>query len=263
MKPNGSEFATDPVFCTLHSGDDSFFAIVKLFNNRQGNLSLVNEWCTAQICEKLRLALPKSGICIVDMSTAVTDEAKRNLTYFSNRNFGPSFYSYYHSGALPASPKLFGCVNRQQLVNMVILDHLVFNRDRHAGNVMFEVGKGFRFFLIDHSHVFKNDCIWDGETFRRGIEENDYLDESIYEANRDVYGKIMLYAHPNRQDFEEACKSFRDELTPHVIHSIMTGIPAEWLTGVVEDVPMLEAYLNYRVEHLEAITELIIRKGGL
>lgn len=263
MKPNDAEFATDPVFCTLRSEDNSFFAIVKLFNNRQGNLTLVNEWCTAQICERLCLALPKSGICYVDQNSIIAEKAKSDLPSFSYRNFGPAFYSHYHSGALPASAKLFSKVDKQQLVNMVLLDHLVFNRDRHSGNVMFEVGKGFKFFLIDHSHVFKNACIWNGATFRTGIEENDYLDESIYEANREIYSNIMLYAHPNRQNFEDACKSFRGELTPQVIHSIIGGIPEAWLAGITEDVPMLETYLNYRIEHLEDITELIIRKGGL
>ncbi len=263
MKANDAEFATDPVYCTLRLGEERFDAIVKLFNNRQGNLSLINEWCTAQICDKLKLSLPRSGICCVDQDTIVTDEVRQELPDFSERNFGPSFYSYYRSGAIPASSKLFAYVDVQQLANMILLDHLVFNRDRHNGNLMFEVGKGFTFFLIDHSHVFKNDCIWTAATFRRGIDENDYLDESIYEANREVYSKIMLYAHPNRQNFEDGCKSFRDELTPQVIHSIISGIPIAWLPGVKEDVPMLEVYLNYRVAHLEDIKELILRKGGL
>ena len=262
MKANDGEFATDPVFCTLSCGENSFDAIVKLFNNRQGNLSLVNELCTAQICQILGLSLPESGVCYVDQCTIVTEEVIKDLPHFSSRNYGPAFYSYYHPGGIPASSKLFARVDVQQLANMILLDHLVFNRDRHHGNLMFEVGKGFTFFMIDHSHVFKNDCIWSGETFRRGIEENDYLDESIYEANREVYSKIMLYAHPNRRNFEDACKSFRDELTPQVIHSIISGIPMAWLTGIKMDVLMLETYINYRITHLEAITELILRKGG-
>lgn len=263
MKGNDVEFSTDPVYCTLCSGEDSFDAIVKLFNNRQGNLSLINEWCTAQICQTLGLSLPQSGVCIVDQNTIIMDEAKNDLPSFSHRNLGPAFYSRYISGAIPASSKLFSYVDIQQLVNMILLDHLVFNRDRHNGNIMFEVGKGFTFFMIDHSHVFKNDCIWTSDTFRRGIEENDYLDESIYEANQDVYNKVMLYGHPNRHNFEDACKSFQDELTPQIIHNIINGIPLLWLTDVKADVPMLENYLNYRVAHLEAITGMILRKGGL
>lgn len=263
MKANDAEFATDPVFCTLRSDTKRFDAIVKLFNNRQGNLSLVNEWCAAQMCQALGLSLPQSGICNVDQTTIVADEIKQDIPCFSSKNYGPAFYSSYRSGAIPASAKLFGHVDVQQLANMMLFDHLIYNKDRHNGNLMFEVGKGFTFFLIDHSHIFKNDCIWTGETFRRGIEEDDYLDESIYDANRDVYRKIMLYAHPNRQNFEDACKSFQDELTPEVIHSIISRVPTAWISSVESDVPMLEAYINYRTAHLRAITELILRKGGL
>jgi len=264
MKPNnGVMCATDPVFCTLVENNEEFYAVVKFNNNIQGNLSLINELCAARICSVLGLALPQSGICFIDQRTILSEQLRIDVPSFSERNFGPAFYSRYCEKAIPAAPRLFGRVDVQQLANMILLDHLIYNCDRHNGNVMIEIGKGFKFYIIDHSHIFKNGCIWDAELFRQGISQNDYLDGRIYEENGEIYSDIMLYAHPNRQNFEDGCKAFQRELTPEVIHSIITEIPDIWKKGLQDDLDALEGYINYRIENFEHITKMIMEKGGL
>ena len=255
--------ATDPLFCSLNIGDRQTFAVVKFMNNPQGNLSLINEFCGARICQILGISLPQSGICEINRDTILDDEFRQKMKGFSCHNYGPAFYSEYIYRSTPFSAPLLSRVDVRQLVNMMLFDHLVFNRDRHDGNVLFEIGKGFCFYLVDHSHIFKNDCIWDRYCFSQGIAENDFLDESIYESNQEIYRQIILYASPSRAMFEDACKTFQQELTPQVLHSIIGQIPSEWAEGHEEDVLALEGYLNYRVSHLPQITDLIIKRGGL
>lgn len=255
--------ATDPLFCTLNSGNRHFFAVVKFMNNPQGNLSLINELCAAQICQKVGISLPNSGICHIDTRTILDEELKEKIPGFSAKYFGTAFYSEYICRSIPFNASLLPRVDVQQLANMIIFDHLVFNRDRHEGNVLIEIGNGFTFYLLDHSHIFKNACIWDRYTFSQGISSLDYLDESIYESNDLIYRQIMLYAKPTRAHFKNACEIFQRELTQGVLHSIIEQVPLEWSEGREKDLDALEAYLNYRIAHLREMTELIIRKGGI
>ena len=69
--------------------DDDRWAVVKTFNNVQGNLALVNEYICYRLAEILNLPMPASGICICDSNTADTNGL------INANNLGYGFYSTY------------------------------------------------------------------------------------------------------------------------------------------------------------------------
>lgn len=260
------EAVTDPMLCVLEFDGAPDLAVVKMYNNRQGNLSLINELISSQLCFLFNINLPQSGICLIDDETIIGGDHsyKASLDAFEKeRNSGPAFYSRYITRSIPFSPKLIHYIDKKHIADMLVFDHLIYNRDRHKGNILIVVSKDIQLFLIDHSHVFKNECIWDCNTFAQGIEENDYLDESIFDSNNELYTQSIMYSGLQKSDVMRAALEFREKLTPDVLHSIIHEIPHEWSHGIEGDIEALEGYLLYRVAHLSDIAELIIRKGGL
>lgn len=57
---------TRPLRCVL---DDGVRAVVKVFNNEQGNRTLVNEYRCYRLAEKLGIPMPLSGVCLCDDET--------------------------------------------------------------------------------------------------------------------------------------------------------------------------------------------------
>lgn len=254
--------ATDPLLCSLNLGDEQIQAVVKMFNNRQGNLSLINEYIASRLCNLFGISLPQSGICYLDDRTN-TSEYYDEHKIISEKNYGPAFYSKYIERTIEFIPKMIARVDKMQIANMLVFDHLVYNRDRHRGNVLIEVGKTIKFYLIDHSHIFKHECIWNHYTFEQGIEGSDYLDEAIFDTNYDLYKNAILYADLHRADVERVSDAFQEKLTPQFLQGIIKEIPYEWSKGLDEDISALQAYVLYRAEHLPEMVELIVKKGGL
>lgn len=254
--------ATDPLLCSLSLENDQIQAVVKMFNNRQGNLSLINEYIASRLCNLFGISLPQSGICYIDDKTKLSEYYEKH-SIITSRNFGPAFYSKYIDRTIEFIPKMITHVDKSQIANMIVFDHLIYNADRHRGNVLIEVGKTIKFYLIDHTHIFKNECIWDHYTFERGISEKDYQDEEIFDSNHSVYENAILYAGLKRTDIEKTSKTIQEKLTPQILQSIIKDIPPEWSKGLDEDISALQTYVLYRAEHLPEMVELIVRKGGL
>lgn len=261
-EPFISDAATDPLSCMLNFGTTQAQAVVKMYNNRQGNLSLINEWIASGLCNIFDISLPQSGICYIDDKTAISEYYQKHSIISAN-NYGPAFYSSFIEKTIPFLPKMMNRVEKKQIANMIVFDHLVYNKDRHCGNVLIAAGKEIRFYLIDHSHIFKHDCIWNYWTFQQGMEDDDYKDEIIFDSNNTIYKQSIMYANLQRIDIHEAVDAIQDKLTANSLHSIIQKIPVEWSRDHERDIEALEAYVLYRAEHLPEIEELIVRKGGL
>ena len=261
-EPFISDAATDPLSCMLNFGDSHRRAVVKMYNNRQGNLSLINEWIAAGLCRLFGISLPQSGICFIDNNTIISEYYEKS-GIISRNNYGPAFYSKYIEKTISFLPGMMSRVDKNEIANMIVFDHLVYNRDRHGGNVLIAVGKEIRFYLIDHSHIFKNDCIWDYLTFQQGMEDEDYKDEAIFDCNEYIYKQSIMYSHLQKEDITQVVRTIQDKLTPESLHSIIQEIPVEWSRGHNRDIEALESYVLYRAEHLSEIEDMIIRRGGL
>lgn len=255
--------STEPILCVLNDGTQ---AVVKYPNNLEGNLTLINEYLAFRIASQVGLDIPGCGICELDEAHSVSEEFSQYLKCedcsFSECNYGTCFYSSFVERIVPLT---FGIVpyvtNKENFYTMVLFDHLVYNKDRHRGNLLICTDKPVRYFAIDHSHIFKHEAIWDRYQFAQGVAAKDYLDKTILEYNDEVYSYFFSCMDINEQLLYNVCLSMKKELTADFYHRIITDIPPEWCKGdMLKDFEALESYLCYRTEHLEEIANLIIEE---
>ena len=110
---------TNPYRCVL---DDDTRAVVKVFNNQQGNLSLVNEYICYILASKIGLPIPDAGICVCDNKTIY------NNCNITQDNYGLAFYStYIEKNTLLKAGIMKYVENINMFYPLVIFDHLVYN----------------------------------------------------------------------------------------------------------------------------------------
>ena len=246
---------TEPILCDL---SDNTRAVVKYPNNPEGNLILFNEFVGYEIAKAINLPTPQCGVCQLDSSSCFSI----NNHIINENNFGKCFYSTFLESSIPLKSENIFCKieNAIDFYNMIVFDHIVYNIDRHPGNILVCLKKPIKFYTIDNSHIFKNQSIWDRYTFLRGMETNDYCDEKICDFNKDTYGSFFRFQVFDRSILLHYIRAAQDVLTDEKIHTIIASTPQEWIL-VKEDVMMLEKYLNYRISHLEHIIEIVERRS--
>ena len=215
-------------------------------------MPLINEYLSFKIAEKLNLNVPRCGLCILNEDVLVPENVAQSQFAPKTENCGVSFFSEYITRTTPVRlglvPKL---KNKEEFFKMVLFDHLIYNKDRNPGNILIKVQSGFTLYLIDHSHVFKNQCIWDQYTFLQGIRDRDYLDLTILEYNDDVYGMFWKQLGFDEQLAKSVAVAFKDILKPEAVSNILGQLPPEWSNIISkQDYLALEKYINYRASHL-------------
>lgn len=140
---------------------------------------------------------------------------------------------------------------------MILFDHVIYNKDRHVGNILIDL-KSKTFYAIDHSHVFKNQSLWDSITFSQGMSENDYADKIIVEYNSDTYKPIWQIKKFDENLAKIQADEFKSILTPNLINDIISQLPDEWNGFATQkDLSALVEYLNYRISNLQNIVQTI------
>lgn len=249
---------THPLISTAKSGEK---VVVKLNNNMQGNLVLVNEYIGYMLSVKLELPVADSGVCMVDEKTIIHPNARDGDDLFSDENYGLGFYSTYIENAtvINSSKMVMLAENYEWVIpKLLLFDHLIYNVDRNKGNLLLTMRKdNKRIILIDNSHAFKLGTIWDSSQFRRGIDEDDYRDTTVMECNKYLYKILIQSMNLSEFHLHESIEYFRSRLTESDIAHIVDSVPIEW--GVNKDeLDSLKEYLIYRLEKLEAYVDVIL-----
>ena len=257
------EGVTRPIFAQFQDGT---YVVVKYMNNPQGQHVLMNEWVSYQIAKKVGLPILDAGICLLD-NRAQFQYSDFELLFDANeemteKNYGYAFYSTYLPKAVPLTEGLLRKIDKIVLARLIIFDHIIYNTDRHSGNLLIQLKKEPQLFALDHSHVFKNQCIWDKYTFMQGIRSNDYLDTAICDANQEIYGQISRVTSLEESDVRSEIIRIQNDLTMKTIEDTIELVPKEWSEDVEEDLRYLSQYLLYRIQHLPDMLPLICLKGG-
>lgn len=241
---------TEPLLCTL-SNDKR--AVVKIFNNCQGNLTLVNEFICYNLACAFGLPMPISGICKCDKDTI------DSFNYINDNNYGYGFYStYLEKNTLLKFGIMKHISNLDIFLKVVIFDHLIYNTDRNIGNLLVEYRKeNILVSVIDHSHVFKNQTIWDFNCFETGIEECDYADNEIMVSNEQLYQMFYRTKNFARESLISCAHEMQSILTENLLDNIILQIPYEWHVNS-RDISALKKYILYRMEHMDQICKVII-----
>ncbi|MGL5151416.1 MAG: hypothetical protein ACRC7N_12685 [Clostridium sp.] len=131
------------------------------------------------------------------------------------------------------SPKVVNRIlNKNEINKIILFDHLIFNEDRHNGNILLQSLKGtggFYMYIIDHSHIFNLRHAWDMKKLEKLINDEDYKDERVMKLNLDSLYNLFFELDLIDEDIlkDEAIK-FKECITEEKLKDIIQLIPSEW-----------------------------------
>lgn len=244
---------TDPLNGMINNNH----AIIKTINNDEGNRVLANEIVCYRIAKALNLPIPDGGICCIDKYTQIDQEVE-----FPKDRYGKGFYTYRLDRVtnIVNSPLLISKYirNKNDFLRIILFDHLIYNKDRHKGNLLMDiVNKGNnKIYIIDHSHVFNLGPLWDECQLSRMIKEEDYKSTEIMEYNEGVYYLLLQSINLSIDVLIKEAKDFKNMINDEFLQNAIKEIPEEW-NIVKNDRIMLFNYIKYRLDNIENICEVI------
>ena len=248
--------ATNPI----HAVANNSRYILKLFNNPEGNKVLVNEWICYHIAKQLELPIPDAILGVVDLNTRI-DPAILSDEDFSDDCYGIAFCSKLLDPATTInSAKMIITSNNYQwlLPKLMLFDHLIYNKDRNKGNLLISLSKTNKnLYIIDHSHTFNLEAIWNSTGLSQKIEDNDYMDTTIMDGNWYQYSNFKKYVKIDIVEMVNTITYFKERLSVDFFYSLIEKVPDVWENDKDELVALIN-YLIYRMEHLEDFANIII-----
>lgn len=252
--------ATEP----LEGIIDDNIVIIKTFNNRWGNKVLINEFICLEIAKLLNLPIPNGGICKISEKTDITSLQYEEILLEDIEGIG--FYSEKLIKVVeltePNSLMIARLHNKQDILRVILFDHLIYNTDRHDGNMLIDIspknGK-LSFYIIDHSHVFNKETQWNLKAFEQLIQDEDYKDSIIMTKNKDVYDLFYKDISVTLSELKNQGKIFKEKLNKNELENIINKVPDEWFNNIEDKKGILD-YLLYRLENINYMCELIIRQ---
>jgi hypothetical protein len=198
--------------------------------------------------------MPHSGICIFDEKTEIQDEGIADAG-----NFGKAFFSEYMPKVTKLVPAIVGKIkNKEDFIKIILFDHVVFNTDRNAGNLLVSFCKDdISLKVIDHTHVFINQTLWDANCLKCAMEENDLLETKVLEYNEYLYEMFFHHISITREILESESLVFKNKINRDIILELVGSVPDEWKPKQ-EDIVALVEYIMYRIDNLDAIISTIM-----
>ncbi len=220
----------------IAEADDGFMYVLKFRGAGQGIKALIAELIGGEIARALGLKVPEIVFAVIDESFGRTepDEEIQDLLKAST---GLNLAMHYLSGAVTFDP-VVTTVDPILASKIVWLDCLLTNVDRTARNTNMLIWHK-ELWLIDHGASLYFHHSWDNwqEQARRSFAQ--------------IKDHVLL---PRATELERADKEFRALLSPERIRSIVSLIPAEWLTGGghTESVEKIrEVYYQFLISRIE------------
>lgn len=240
---------TEPKFGML---SDNSMAIIKPINGPEGNLVLFNEIFCYRLAILLGLPMPSSGICVINKDTEVFNDC------VDSRHYGYGFYSQFLNKVIVLVPNIISKLkNIDVFFKLLLFDHIIFNTDRNAGNLLVQYYKNdISLKIIDHTHVFVNQAIWDSTCLKRCIARRDYNSTDILVHNRYLYEMFYQQLNINEKSFEDVKIMLKKNITESTLRIISKDIPETWLPSS-DDLETLFEYILYRINHLDEICKII------
>ena len=236
---------TNPYYAKL--GDNSF-AVVKLYNNVQGNKSLLNDFYCSNLASILGLPTPNFGICYLNNDT-IFGENK-----ILPNQYGPAFYSKLIEKAAIVTDynSLRQISNKSDIEKILLFDYLIYNGDRNPGNLLINFKKNnVKLYAIDYSHVFDTGTIWDKYSLNHRL--NDSINEcDIFERNNILYDKMSKSKNIDKNYLLSLVDIFKNKINKELLSSISSLVPKEWIDDP-EDMIYLEKYIFHRLNNLDIL----------
>lgn len=236
------------------------YYVIKTINNSQGNKVLVNELVSYLIATRLRLPIPNAYLCIIDRNTII-DKNVMDMEDFSEDCFGIGFCSEYieKSTVISSSRMIKLASNYNDVIPKIMLfDHIIHNKDRNRGNILLTTNKNKKeLMLIDHSHVFNLETLWDSISLRQKIEAHDFNDLSIMEGNAYLYSKFKEVCPVDIITMQKNLVYFKEIMTNDLFKEVVEYVPEVWENDK-EELKTLSDYLIYRFDNIETFAQIIL-----
>lgn len=247
------EGVTEPIKCRLSDGS---VVVAKYPNNNVGTAAVANEYIGFSLAKAIGITVPDFAIC--ELSQNAIDSVN-DFEEIDNRNRGPCFCSRLLDKAVPTIIR--GRVRNKETEKIILFDHIVNNFDRHEGNLLTDMSSCL-LYAIDYSHIFSKGPYPDykSEYFRRGSDSQSYLYTDILESNEKVYDALCMWVGYDEKTMRKEAKRIAQMLTPDYVEEVLSDMPEEWVAqiGGASTIRDIEAFINFRLKHIDRICELVI-----
>ncbi len=249
---------TNPFIALLEKEGELFYAYIKLKNNPDGVLCLINELISYHLAIAIGLPVPESGIAVIDSNTIDNSGAASLNANFDSKE--SCFYSRLIDKAYKLNSNIMSRIENHDIFDSIILfDHLIYNKDRNPGNILVRSKyKKAILYIIDHSHVFKNQALWDANCLYTGMADNDYRDVDIMNINRQSYSLLLQNRRISQDRLLEVAEDFTEKYKRVVIREAIDALPKDWPIES-RNLEALEEYLDYRSNNLKNMCAMIVQ----
>lgn len=237
---------TSPYLMGFDDGNDY---IVKFRENTWGPRVVVNEYLVGKISETLGFSHNECGLVEVEQ-TFIDDQPE-----LDGNNGGLQFGSLFREDALDFSPGDVGELkNEKDLPQVVVLDTLFCNDDRHPQNILVVPGRGTGrrssvFYMIDNSHAFEGKD-WDQDVLAELSESPKlYMDAVNFNVIR-----------PEMDTFKPSLIKL-EALQSSAVKSLIDSFPDQWEVSDGEK-QALKDFINARKKLVRNIIENHLSERG-
>ena len=236
----------------IASDDNNTQLIIKTYHGPEGERVLFNEYLCYRLAILVDIPMPESGICLIDKDTIIYNDC------VNEKQYGYGFYSTYVK-SVPLMGTIIPLLNNKDVFyKLLLFDHIIFNADRNRGNLLVQYyKKDISLWVIDHSHVFINQAVWDANCLIRAMEEKDYYSTRILDDNSFIYEMFFQNMFVKKGDFERIKELFKNRITENRIVQYINDMPKEWLPPQ-KDMEALLRYILYRIDHIDDICITIL-----
>lgn len=146
------------------------------------------------------------------------------------------------------SPSMTSFVQKSEIVNLLLFDIFIYNKDRNLGNLLIEIPK--KLYPIDYTHILPGGCIWPD------VLKND--DYSIEDIIKDMFSSgYYQYLLENRKIetsiIEDCGRNFVDKVNDVDIESIISKIP------IYLKIIFLRKIYNYYTSTLSTLARILMK----
>ena len=241
---------TRPFICTASNHKQY---VMKSIHDRCIGKVLFNELFCSRFAELLELPIPQSEIAYLPLSTINSSKELINL----NVQEGPVFCVEYLTKSIPSltANTIKNAENTKDIPGMILFDIIIGNKDRatsykdgNAGNYLFH-SKSKNLYLIDHSHVFIYQELWEPRLLKDAMYLGSTLDEE-FETRYRLFNKYVNGYNPFNKILARI-----SQITDTQFDDLIENIPEEWGISDEEKAAVLK-FVQYQCNNVEKIIEL-------
>lgn len=216
--------------------------VVKFKGNSVGSHVLIKELVVSRVAAVLEFSHKPGEIVEVDEAFLDGQPALQGL------DAGLQFGSPHLGNPFPFDAShLSQLQNKEELAQVMVLDTLFCNRDRHANNILIvyeddQQKNNCKFYIVDHSHVLGHDQ-W-GESVLRELINRDEL------FVRDIGFNYV----PRKMEAFEPFLEKLESLSEGSVEQIVDSVPSEWGMATEQAVALKEL-INVRKHEVRKTIE--------